>query len=151
MFKYCFFLLATKFAYCFRRMFLGFTNWQSVRIKNIVDLFQPENLLLDSRGYLKLVDFGFAKSLQHGEKTWTFCGTPEYVAPEVILNKVRFNFYFCLFILQSNTFSVFVTKSSEQQMLKVCILKDTKLIVEIFWGFKFFFWFLAFLFYFFIF
>ncbi|XP_073992116.1 cGMP-dependent protein kinase for isoform X3 [Rhodnius prolixus] len=48
---------------------------------------KPENLLLDVSGYVKLVDFGFAKKLQHGRKTWTFCGTPEYVAPEVILNR----------------------------------------------------------------
>ncbi|XP_030384638.1 cGMP-dependent protein kinase, isozyme 2 forms cD4/T1/T3A/T3B isoform X1 [Scaptodrosophila lebanonensis] len=48
---------------------------------------KPENLLLDEKGYVKLVDFGFAKKLQTGRKTWTFCGTPEYVAPEVILNR----------------------------------------------------------------
>ncbi|XP_055684150.1 cGMP-dependent protein kinase, isozyme 2 forms cD4/T1/T3A/T3B isoform X3 [Lutzomyia longipalpis] len=48
---------------------------------------KPENLLLDVQGYVKLVDFGFAKKLQSGRKTWTFCGTPEYVAPEVILNR----------------------------------------------------------------
>uniref|UniRef100_A0A8C5Y2R2 cGMP-dependent protein kinase n=1 Tax=Microcebus murinus TaxID=30608 RepID=A0A8C5Y2R2_MICMU len=48
---------------------------------------KPENLILDAEGYLKLVDFGFAKKLGSGQKTWTFCGTPEYVAPEVILNK----------------------------------------------------------------
>ncbi|VVC26740.1 Protein kinase, ATP binding site,AGC-kinase, C-terminal,Protein kinase domain,cGMP-dependent protein [Cinara cedri] len=48
---------------------------------------KPENLLLDISGYVKLVDFGFAKKLHNGRKTWTFCGTPEYVAPEVILNR----------------------------------------------------------------
>ncbi|CAD7673992.1 unnamed protein product [Nyctereutes procyonoides] len=48
---------------------------------------KPENLILDHRGYTKLVDFGFAKKIGFGKKTWTFCGTPEYVAPEIILNK----------------------------------------------------------------
>ncbi|CAB3409252.1 unnamed protein product [Caenorhabditis bovis] len=56
--------------------------------KNIVyrDL-KPENCLLANDGYLKLADFGFAKKLASGRKTWTFCGTPEYVSPEIILNK----------------------------------------------------------------
>ena len=36
---------------------------------------------------LEQVDFGFAKYIGFGRKTWTFCGTPEYVAPEIILNK----------------------------------------------------------------
>ena len=65
---------------------------------------KPENLLLGQclysvlslplysycsgvDGYVKLVDFGFSKKLDSGNKTWTFCGTPEYVAPEIILNK----------------------------------------------------------------
>ena len=46
---------------------------------------KPENLLLDKNGYLKITDFGFAKKVPF--KTYTLCGTPEYIAPEVLLNK----------------------------------------------------------------
>jgi len=47
---------------------------------------KPENLLLDAEGHIKLVDFGFAKRLGDRE-TYTLCGTPEYLAPEVIQSK----------------------------------------------------------------
>ena len=40
---------------------------------------KPENCLLDSNGYIKLCDFGFAKKVVH--RTYTVCGTPEYLAP----------------------------------------------------------------------
>jgi protein kinase A len=54
--------------------------------KNIVyrDL-HPENLLFDHKGYFRLIDFGFAKVCEG--KTYTLCGTPEYMAPEIFLNK----------------------------------------------------------------
>ncbi|KAH8069161.1 cAMP-dependent protein kinase [Aureococcus anophagefferens] len=46
---------------------------------------KPENLLVDRNGYLKVVDFGFGKRLGDDElRSYTMCGTPEYLAPEVI-------------------------------------------------------------------
>ena len=46
---------------------------------------KPENILIDTKGYLKLTDFGFAKVCEG--RTYTLCGTPEYLAPEILLNK----------------------------------------------------------------
>ena len=45
---------------------------------------KPENILMDEEGYLKLADFGMAKKLKDDEKAMSFCGTPEYLAPEII-------------------------------------------------------------------
>lgn len=46
---------------------------------------KPENMMLDPVGYLRLTDFGFCKLVR--DRTYTLCGTPEYIAPEIILSK----------------------------------------------------------------
>lgn len=54
---------------------------------------KPENLLMNSNGYLKMIDFGFAKRFpfeKNGvrqDKTYTLCGTPDYLAPEIVMSK----------------------------------------------------------------
>ena len=49
---------------------------------------KPENILIDQFGHIKLTDFGLSKLLDEEEqKTYTLCGTPEYVAPEIIFEK----------------------------------------------------------------
>ncbi|CAF4943002.1 unnamed protein product [Pieris macdunnoughi] len=46
---------------------------------------KPENIFLNESGYITLGDFGFCKIIR--SRTWTICGTPEYIAPEIILSK----------------------------------------------------------------
>lgn len=46
---------------------------------------KPENVLIDSTGHIKLSDFGFAKVVS--DRTWTSCGTPEYLSPEIVQAK----------------------------------------------------------------
>ena len=43
---------------------------------------KPENILIDTQGNVKIADFGFCK--QASQKSFTLCGTPEYLAPEII-------------------------------------------------------------------
>uniref|UniRef100_A0A4W3IXU5 non-specific serine/threonine protein kinase n=1 Tax=Callorhinchus milii TaxID=7868 RepID=A0A4W3IXU5_CALMI len=46
---------------------------------------KPENILLDEDGHIKLTDFGLCKeSTDHEKKAYSFCGTVEYMAPEVV-------------------------------------------------------------------
>lgn len=45
---------------------------------------KPENILLDKQGHVKLADFGWANSLKGTKYRATFCGTPDYLAPEMI-------------------------------------------------------------------
>lgn len=61
-------------------------GFEYLHSRNIVyrDL-KPENLMLDDKGFLKITDFGFAKVLSG--RTFTMCGTPDYLSPEVIAGK----------------------------------------------------------------
>lgn len=58
---------------------------------------KPENIMMDSLGYLRIIDFGFSKIVPYTKvdangvarvfpKTYTLCGTPEYLSPELIFN-----------------------------------------------------------------
>jgi len=61
---------------------------------------QLENLLLDKDGHIKIADFGLCKEeMYYGASTKTFCGTPEYLAPEVCSLPVQF----CTPLLNDNS------------------------------------------------
>ena len=62
---------------------------------------KPENVMIDRNGYAKVIDLGFAKILKSGERTYTFLGTPDYMAPEII-RRMGYGFsvdYFALGVL----------------------------------------------------
>lgn len=79
-------------------------------------------------GFSTQVDFGFAKKVGLGKKTWTFCGTPEYVAPEIILNKGHDSSADC-WSLGILVFELLSGRYSRLQKIKeflVCLLKKRK-------------------------
>lgn len=65
------------------------TALESLHELNVIyrDL-KPENILLDYQGHIALCDFGLCKlNMTNSDRTNTFCGTPEYLAPELLLNQ----------------------------------------------------------------
>ncbi|KAF7993302.1 hypothetical protein HCN44_006362 [Aphidius gifuensis] len=71
-----------KTRYIMRQVFEGVLH---IHDQGIVhrDL-KPENILLDDNLNVKITDFGFARMLKNGEKLHDLCGTPGYLAPEVL-------------------------------------------------------------------
>jgi len=47
---------------------------------------KPENILIDMDGHLRIADFGLARRIPKKEKSYSFCGSPEYLSPEMLQN-----------------------------------------------------------------
>jgi len=60
-------------------------------------------LLISDTGHIKVTDFGFAKKID--QRTYTVCGTPEYLAPEIILSK---GYVFIIFEFNFNTLFIYL-------------------------------------------
>lgn len=70
---------------------MSYIGWLCTPQHEVVSSFhtssdlKPENILLDYTGHIALCDFGLCKlNMKGNEKTNTFCGTPEYLAPEIL-------------------------------------------------------------------
>jgi hypothetical protein len=70
---------------------LGFLHSKNILYRDL----KPENLLIDKDGYCKVVDFGFAKVV--ADRTFTLCGTPEYLAPELVSDILLYHYLYTVY------------------------------------------------------
>jgi serum/glucocorticoid-regulated kinase 2 len=61
-------------------MAIGYLHKQGIAHRDL----KLENILIDGEGYLKIIDYGLAKMIGQEELSMSFCGTPEYLAPEMV-------------------------------------------------------------------
>lgn len=94
-----------------------------------------ENVMIDADGYCKIVDLGFAKVVNG--KTYTFCGTPEYLAPEIIMSKGHnhavdyWSLGVLIYIMLTGSSPFYESDISQMAMFKKIVMAEYEMLPSI--------------------